>query len=225
MGREGATSVVTLWHSGWGAHGRMMGVKNSQDAQNQSHATDVNPEVSNWNLPNILTSVRILFIPLFVWLVLGGHDWWAFGCFVALMITDKLDGDIARSRGLVTNFGKIADPIADKALMTAAFVCLNIIGALPVWVTVLILVREFGITIWRFVLLRQGKVVPASQGGKLKTALQTLAVALYLCPLPSWMDLPSFIVMIAAVIVTVVTGIQYLIDGYKENRTGRANGR
>lgn len=201
-----------------------MGVKNSQDAQNQSHATDVNPEVSNWNLPNILTSVRILFIPLFVWLVLGGHDWWAFGCFVLLMITDKLDGDIARSRGLVTNFGKIADPIADKALMTAAFVCLNIIGVLPVWVTVLILVREFGITIWRFVLLRQGKVVPASQGGKLKTALQTLAVALYLCPLPSWMDLPSFIVMIAAVIVTVVTGIQYLVDGYKENKAGRANG-
>ena len=203
----------------------MMGVKNSQDAQNQSHATDVNPEVSNWNLPNILTSVRILFIPLFVWLVLGGHDWWAFGCFVLLMITDKLDGDIARSRGLVTNFGKIADPIADKALMTAAFVCLNIIGVLPVWVTVLILVREFGITIWRFVLLRQGKVVPASQGGKLKTALQTLAVALYLCPLPSWMDLPSFIVMIAAVIVTVVTGIQYLVDGYKENKAGQANGR
>lgn len=203
----------------------MMGVKNSQDAQNQSHATDVNPEVSNWNLPNILTSVRILFIPLFVWLVLGGHDWWAFGCFVLLMITDKLDGDIARSRGLVTNFGKIADPIADKALMTAAFVCLNIIGVLPVWVTVLILVREFGITIWRFVLLRQGKVVPASQGGKLKTALQTLAVALYLCPLPSWMDVPSFIVMIAAVIVTVVTGIQYLIDGYKENKAGQANGR
>ncbi|MDK8763359.1 CDP-diacylglycerol--glycerol-3-phosphate 3-phosphatidyltransferase [Corynebacterium sp. MSK218] len=202
-----------------------MGVKNSQDAQNQSHATDVNPEVSNWNLPNILTSVRILFIPLFAWLVLGGHDWWAFGCFVLLMITDKLDGDIARSRGLITNFGKIADPIADKALMTAAFVCLNIIGVLPVWVTVLILIREFGITIWRFVLLRQGKVVPASQGGKLKTALQTLAVALYLCPLPSWMDLPSFIVMIAAVIVTVVTGIQYLIDGYKENRAGHANGR
>lgn len=200
-------------------------MKNSQDARNQSHATDVNPEVSNWNLPNILTSVRILFIPLFVWLVLGGHDWWAFGCFVLLMITDKLDGDIARSRGLVTNFGKIADPIADKALMTAAFVCLNIIGVLPVWVTVLILVREFGITIWRFVLLRQGKVVPASQGGKLKTALQTLAVALYLCPLPSWMDLPSFIVMIAAVIVTVVTGIQYLVDGYKENKAGQANGR
>ncbi len=196
----------------------MKSVNDSQAAHNQSRTTDVNPEVSNWNLPNILTSLRILFIPLFAWLVLGGHEWWAFGCFALLMLTDKLDGDIARSRGLITNFGKIADPIADKALMTAAFVCLNITGALPVWITVVILFREFGITIWRFYLLRQGKVVPASQGGKLKTALQTLAVALYLCPLPGWMDTPSFLVMLAAVIVTVVTGIQYLIDGHRENK-------
>ncbi|KKO77043.1 CDP-diacylglycerol--glycerol-3-phosphate 3-phosphatidyltransferase [Corynebacterium minutissimum] len=193
-------------------------MNDSQAAHNQSRTTDVNPEVSNWNLPNILTSLRILFIPLFAWLVLGGHEWWAFGCFALLMLTDKLDGDIARSRGLITNFGKIADPIADKALMTAAFVCLNITGALPVWITVVILFREFGITIWRFYLLRQGKVVPASQGGKLKTALQTLAVALYLCPLPGWMDTPSLLVMLAAVVVTVVTGIQYLIDGHRENK-------
>lgn len=196
----------------------MKSVNDSQAAHKQSRTTDVNPEVSNWNLPNILTSLRILFIPLFAWLVLGGHEWWAFGCFALLMLTDKLDGDIARSRGLITNFGKIADPIADKALMTAALVCLNITGALPVWITVLILFREFGITIWRFFLLRQGKVVPASQGGKLKTALQTLAVALYLCPLPGWMDTPSLLVMLAAVIVTVVTGIQYLIDGHRENK-------
>ncbi|WP_158396530.1 CDP-diacylglycerol--glycerol-3-phosphate 3-phosphatidyltransferase [Corynebacterium hiratae] len=196
----------------------MKSVNDSQAAHNQSRSTDVNPEVSNWNLPNILTSLRILFIPLFAWLVLGGHEWWAFGCFALLMLTDKLDGDIARSRGLITNFGKIADPIADKALMTAAFVCLNITGALPVWITVVILFREFGITIWRFYLLRQGKVVPASQGGKLKTALQTLAAALYLCPLPGWMDTPSFLVMLAAVVVTVVTGIQYLIDGHRENK-------
>ncbi|AMO92694.1 CDP-diacylglycerol--glycerol-3-phosphate 3-phosphatidyltransferase [Corynebacterium simulans] len=161
--------------------------------------------------------MRILFIPVFLWLVLAGHDWWAFGVFAALMITDKLDGDIARSRGLITDFGKIADPIADKALMTAAFVCLNIIGALPVWVTVVILVREFGITFWRMALLRQGKVVPASKGGKLKTVLQSLAVAMYLCPLPSWMDIPSFVVMLIAVVVTVVTGVQYLIDGRKQN--------
>ncbi|WP_185963748.1 MULTISPECIES: CDP-diacylglycerol--glycerol-3-phosphate 3-phosphatidyltransferase [Corynebacterium] len=196
----------------------MKSVNDSQAAHNQSRTTDVNPEVSNWNLPNILTSLRILFIPLFAWLVLGGQEWWAFGCFALLMLTDKLDGDIARSRGLITNFGKIADPIADKALMTAALVCLNITGALPVWITVVILFREFGITIWRFYLLRQGKVVPASQGGKLKTALQTLAVALYLCPLPGWMDTPSLLVMLAAVVVTVVTGIQYLIDGHRENK-------
>ncbi|OFP87411.1 CDP-diacylglycerol--glycerol-3-phosphate 3-phosphatidyltransferase [Corynebacterium sp. HMSC059E07] len=193
-------------------------MNDSQAARNQSRTTDVNPEVSNWNLPNILTSLRILFIPLFAWLVLAGHEWWAFLCFALLMLTDKLDGDIARARGLITNFGKIADPIADKALMTAALVCLNITGALPVWITVLILFREFGITIWRFFLLRQGKVVPASQGGKLKTALQTVAVALYLCPLPGWMDLPSFLVMLAAAFVTVLTGIQYLIDGRRENQ-------
>ncbi|MFS8936205.1 CDP-diacylglycerol--glycerol-3-phosphate 3-phosphatidyltransferase [Corynebacterium sp. c25Ua_89] len=192
-------------------------MNHSRARQKTAAASDVNPHVSNWNLPNILTSLRILFIPVLVWLVLAGHDWWAFGVFAALMITDKLDGDIARSRGLITDFGKIADPIADKALMTAAFVCLNIIGALPVWVTVVILVREFGITFWRMALLRQGKVVPASKGGKLKTVLQSLAVAMYLCPLPSWMDIPSFVVMLIAVVVTVVTGVQYLIDGRKQN--------
>ena len=101
----------------------MKSVNDSQAARNQSRTTDVNPEVSNWNLPNILTSLRILFIPLFAWLVLAGHEWWAFLCFALLMLTDKLDGDIARARGLITNFGKIADPIADKALMTAALVC------------------------------------------------------------------------------------------------------
>ena len=192
-------------------------MNHSRARQKTAAASDVNPHVSNWNLPNILTSLRILFIPVFVWLVLAGHDWWAFGVFAALMITDKLDGDIARSRGLITDFGKIADPIADKALMTAAFVCLNIIGVLPVWDTVVILVREFGITFWRMALLRQGKVVPASKGGKLKTVLQSLAVAMYLCPLPSWMDIPSFVVMLIAVVVTVVTGVQYLIDGRKQN--------
>lgn len=172
---------------------------------------------SNWNLPNVLTSLRILFIPVFVWLVLTEHQWWAFGLFAVLMATDKLDGDIARARGLITDFGKIADPIADKALMTAALVSLNIIGVLPIWITVVILVREFGITLWRMWMLRNGKVVPASKGGKLKTVLQALAVALYLCPLPSWMDIPSYVVMLVAVAVTVVTGVQYLMDARKHN--------
>lgn len=171
---------------------------------------------SNFNLPNVLTSLRIVVIPLFVWLVLADHMWWAFGVFGALMITDKLDGDIARARNLVTDFGKIADPIADKALMTAALVSLNIIGVLPIWVTVVILVREFGITVWRLVMLRRGLVVPASKGGKIKTTLQALAVALYLMPLPAWMDLPTWVVMLAAVVVTVWTGVQYLIDSRRQ---------
>ena len=144
----------------------------NQPGTQSAQSSDVNPQVSNWNLPNVLTSLRILFIPVFAWLVVADHEWWAFGLFAALMLTDKLDGDIARARGLITNFGKIADPIADKALMTTALVCLNIIGVLPVWITVVILIREFGITIWRMVLLRRGKVVPASKGGKLKTVLQ-----------------------------------------------------
>ena len=173
---------------------------------------------SNWNLPNILTSLRILFIPVFAWLVLTERWWWAFGLFVALMITDKLDGDIARSRGLVTDFGKIADPIADKALMITALVTLNIAGPLPIWITVVIIVRELGITFWRMGMLRNGKVVPASKGGKLKTVLQTVGVAMYLCPLPGWMDIPTLVVMLVAVVVTVVTGVQYLVDGAKGNK-------
>ncbi len=181
----------------------------------------------NFNLPNVLTSLRILFIPLFAFLVIRGDDehlgwmWAAFGLFVALMITDKLDGDIARARDLVTDFGKIADPIADKALMTTALVCLNVIGVLPVWVTVVIVIREFGITLWRMAMLRRGKVMPASKGGKLKTALQTLAVGLYLCPLPDWMETPTFVVMLAAVAVTVFTGVQYLWDARSMERQGR----
>jgi len=192
----------------------MSSVGISKDSVNSSSEA---AKPSNWNLPNVLTSLRILFIPVFVWLVLAEHQWWAFGLFAVLMATDKLDGDIARARGLITDFGKIADPIADKALMTAALVSLNIIGALPIWITVVILVREFGITLWRMWMLRNGKVVPASKGGKLKTVLQSLAVALYLCPLPGWMDIPSYVVMLVAVAVTVVTGVQYLLDARKHN--------
>ncbi|MDO5098041.1 MAG: CDP-diacylglycerol--glycerol-3-phosphate 3-phosphatidyltransferase [Corynebacterium sp.] len=181
----------------------------------------VDKQPSNLNLPNVLTSLRIIAIPLFAWLVLKSESqhtsWmlWSFACFVALMITDKLDGDIARSRGLITNFGKIADPIADKALMATAFICLNITGILPIWITVVILIREIGITIWRMLELRKGNVVPASKGGKLKTVLQTLAVALYLLPLPPSFHFVALTVMIIAVVVTVVTGVQYIYDSFQ----------
>lgn len=195
----GASEISHEWQS------RVDGVSNATAKQ------------SNWNLPNMLTSLRILFIPVFAWLVLDQRWWWAFGLFVALMITDKLDGDIARARGLITAFGKIADPIADKALMITAMVTLNIASTLPVWITVLIVARELGITLWRMWMLRRGRVVPASKGGKLKTVLQTVGIALYLCPLPTWMDIPTLVVMIIAAAVTVVTGIQYLIDAEKAN--------
>ena len=102
--------------------------------------------------------------------------------------------------------------------MITALVTLNIASTLPVWITVLIVVRELGITVWRMFMLRRGNVVPASKGGKLKTVLQTLGVALYLCPLPSWMDVPTFIVMLVATAVTVITGIQYIVDSRKVNR-------
>jgi len=195
-------------------HGIISCVATSKESVNSSFES---PKPSNWNLPNVLTSLRILFIPIFVWLVLAGFQWWAFGLFAVLMATDKLDGDIARARGLITDFGKIADPIADKALMTAALVSLNIVGVLPIWITVVILIREFGITLWRMWMLRNGKVVPASKGGKLKTVLQSFAVAMYLCPLPGWMDIPTYVVMLVAVAVTVVTGVQYLLDARKHN--------
>lgn len=182
------------------------------------------PKPSNWNLPNVLTSIRIIAIPFFAWLVLKadnthtGWMWAAFWCFVVLMITDKLDGDIARARGLVTDFGKIADPIADKALMITTLITLNIVGAFHWWITVVIVIRELGITLWRMAELRRGRVVPASKGGKIKTALQSVALALYLCPMPGWMDIPRFIVLLAAVVVTVVTGVQYLVDARKLNQ-------
>ena len=181
-------------------------------------AADAAP--SNWNLPNALTVLRILGVPVFLWLLLqeGGEDagwrWWEFGVFALLMITDKIDGDLARSRNLVTDFGKIADPIADKALMIGALVGLNIIELLPWWITAIIVVRELGITLWRVVQLRRGHVVPASKGGKLKTVAQSLAVALFLMPL-AWLFWPAWIVMIIAVAITVVTGIQYIVDSRK----------
>ena len=180
------------------------------------------PRVPLWNIANILTMTRMVMVPIFVVVAALYHEdiamrWVIAGIFVLAMVTDFVDGYLARSRNLITDFGKIADPIADKALMTTALVCLNIVDQLSVWVTVIILIREFGITIWRMALLRRGKVVPASKGGKLKTVLQSFAVGLYLWPLPSWMDIPTSFIMWMAVVVTVITGVQYLIDGQKQN--------
>ena len=131
--------------------------------------------------------------------------------FVVAMATDRLDGELARSRGLITDFGKLADPIADKALTGMAFIGLSLIGQLWWWVTVLVLVREIGITVLRFVVIRYG-VMPASRGGKLKTVLQAVALSMLLAPIGGvWLWL-SGAVMAAAVLVTVVTGVDYVLQ-------------
>jgi CDP-diacylglycerol--glycerol-3-phosphate 3-phosphatidyltransferase/cardiolipin synthase len=182
-----------------------------------------------WNLPNILTMLRIVLVPFFVWFLLADNSqhgiwrWAAVVAFAVAIYTDKLDGDIARSRNLVTNFGKIADPIADKLLIGSALVLLSALGELPWWITILILVREWGITALRFFVIRYG-VMPASRGGKLKTVIQTVAIFLYILPLNSfapWLVSVAFWVMIVALAITVWTGAEYVIEAAKLRSAGK----
>ncbi len=171
------------------------------------------PRVSAWNLANYLTVLRLLLVPVFLVLLLAddgdnaGLRLGATGVFLLAALTDRVDGQIARSRGLITSFGKLADPIADKTLIGAALVGLSLLGELPWWVTVLVLVREIGVTLLRFVVIRHG-VMPAGRGGKLKTVLQTVALSLYLLPLPEALQPVAAAVMGAAVLLTVVTGVE-----------------
>ena len=175
--------------------------------------TDATPRVSPWNLANYLTVLRLLLVPVFLVLLLTddgdsvGLRLAATAVFVAAAITDRIDGQIARSRGLVTSFGKLVDPIADKALIGGALIGLSVLDELPWWVTVLVLVREIGITLLRFVVIRHG-VMPAGRGGKLKTVLQVVAIGLYLLPLPDVLQPLLAVVMGAAVLLTVVTGLE-----------------
>jgi CDP-diacylglycerol---glycerol-3-phosphate 3-phosphatidyltransferase len=205
-----------------------------EDAHDEAHGDDERQRMterqapSNWNVPNALTTLRIMMVPFFAWALLiddgnsTGWRWIAYGLFAAAMITDKIDGDLARKYDLVTNFGKIADPIADKALTGMAFVGLSIIGELWWWVTIVVLVREWGITVMRFWLIRRGVVMPASQGGKLKTTVQTLALGLLIMPLRmlegAWEPVGLVLwwvavaAMAGAVALTVWTGVVYVRD-------------
>ena len=176
------------------------------------------------NIANALTLLRLLLVPVFVVLFLtdGGHasGWrvWAFVTFALATITDLIDGDLARSRGLVTDVGKVADPIADKALTGAALIGLSSVGDLSWWVTVVILVRELGITGLRFFVIRHG-VIPASRGGKAKTLLQNVAIGLYILPLTGWAASTRFWLMLIAVVITVVTGADYVARALHLRRT------
>jgi CDP-diacylglycerol--glycerol-3-phosphate 3-phosphatidyltransferase len=175
---------------------------------------------SLWNVPNALTMVRIVLVPVFVVVFLADEGSstsmriWAALIFSVAVATDWLDGDLARRQNLVTDFGKIADPIADKALIGAALICLSLLGELAWWVTVVIMVREIGITVLRFVIIRRG-VMPASRGGKLKTALQSLGLVLLILPLVGVLHVLGLVVMYAALAVTVVTGIDYLAQAWR----------
>jgi CDP-diacylglycerol---glycerol-3-phosphate 3-phosphatidyltransferase len=179
------------------------------------------------NPANVLTVVRIVLVPVFVLCAVASgmsHDGWQLAAgltFIVASATDYVDGWLARALDLVTAFGKVADPIADKALTGAALVLLSFYDELPWWVTAVILIREWGVTALRFWVIRHG-VIPASRGGKAKTALQILAIGWYLTPLPHGLALIGPWLMAAAVIVTVVTGADYVLRAIRIRRESLA---
>jgi CDP-diacylglycerol--glycerol-3-phosphate 3-phosphatidyltransferase len=200
--------------------------------------TDVEThQPSNWNVPNALTTLRILMVPFFGWALLtdgGDSILWrciAFALFTAAMITDKVDGYIARKHNLITNFGKIADPMADKAITGMAFIGLSVIGELWWWVTILVLLREWSVTIMRLSVAKH-VVIAASTGGKVKTVLQTVALGGLVLPLLQldgalgvagevlWWA--AALVMAAAVVMTVYTGYEFFKDAVKQRREHKA---
>lgn len=187
-------------------------------------------EPSLWNLANLLTMLRLALVPVFTVLLFedGGHNpkWRAvaWAAFAIAMITDLFDGEIARRKGLVTDFGKIADPIADKAIMGAALVGLSVLGDLPWWVTVVILARELGITLMRFWVIRYS-VIPASRGGKLKTLTQGIAVGMYVLPLTGWLATGRAVLMALAVVLTLATGADYVRQAVQLRREGLARAK
>jgi CDP-diacylglycerol--glycerol-3-phosphate 3-phosphatidyltransferase len=172
------------------------------------------------NLPNALTVLRLALVPVFAVLLLQGSRLGSAGLddngrylatvvFAVAIITDRYDGMIARRMGQVTEFGKLADPIADKALTGTALIGLSVLGMLPWWVTVVIIVREVGVTVLRFWVIRHG-VIAASRGGKAKTVVQSLAIGFYILPLTGWMASGRWWLMAVAVVLTVVTGLDYV---------------
>lgn len=188
--------------------------------------------MSVWSVPNLITYLRILFVPALVAALImdagehGSWRWVAAAIFIVGIASDAVDGYLARSRNLISNVGKLLDPIADKAITGTTMVMLSILGELPWWVTIVILVRELGITIWRLIEARR-IVLPAGRGGKLKTVVQALALSLALLPLPAllgdWMHWVNTVFMGAALILTVWSGADYLVRAYWKNERIRPN--
>jgi CDP-diacylglycerol--glycerol-3-phosphate 3-phosphatidyltransferase len=176
------------------------------------------------NLANALTGVRLVLVPVFAVFLFahGGHeDAWriaAWGAFAVAAFTDRLDGQVARAWGQVTEFGKLADPIADKALTGTALVGLSLLNELTWWVTAVVLIREIGVTLLRFWVLRHG-VIPASRGGKVKTFLLSVAIGLYVLPLTGALHTVAELVMAVAVLVALITGADYVRQAIALRRT------
>lgn len=187
-------------------------------------AREVTVQVA-WNLPNALTGVRLLCVPIVGALLFVdqpiARDAAAI-VFIAAAVTDFVDGAIARRRGITSDFGALLDPIADKALITVALVGLSLLGDLPWWITAVILFREFAVTALRLSVLRYG-VVPASRGGKLKTVVQIIAIAMFLAVGPPWWYQIAAVVMGVAIVLTVVTGVDYLVRVIRLRRAQAAN--
>jgi CDP-diacylglycerol---glycerol-3-phosphate 3-phosphatidyltransferase len=175
------------------------------------------------NVANGLTALRLVLVPVFVALTVAsglvhpGLRMAATVVFVVASLTDFVDGWIARTWDLVTTFGKVADPIADKALTGTALVLLSWYGHLPWWVTGVILVRELGVTVLRFFVIRR-EVIAASWGGKAKTLLQILAISWYLWPFPESLRYVGRFVMFIAVVVTLVTGVDYVVRAFRRRQ-------
>ena len=190
-----------------------------------------NSKVPVVNLPNALTVLRLVLVPVFI--VLGLQQSWialwaAFVVFAVAAITDRFDGELARSWGQITDFGRIADPIADKALTLCGFGLLSYQGFLPWWLTILIAVRELGITAMRGFFLRRGVVVAANQAGKLKTFMQMVALGTLLIPWAHFTALNEanewWVVLLirlgqifagVALALTLYSGVMYVIDGVR----------
>ncbi|MCW2522332.1 MAG: CDP-diacylglycerol--glycerol-3-phosphate 3-phosphatidyltransferase [Frankiales bacterium] len=184
-------------------------------------------QVSVWNIANGLTIARLVLVPFFAAALFehGGHStgWRVLACviFVVASLTDLVDGDIARKRGLVTEFGKLADPIADKALIGTALVGLSMLDELAWWVTVLILAREVGVTLLRFWVIRLG-VIPASRGGKAKTMAQAWAIGLLVLPLSGAGHATATALMYLALVLTLATGLDYVSRAFSLRRSAPA---
>lgn len=185
-------------------------------------------------LPNAITIVRILCAPVFLWMLLADHGndgplrWWAAVLFIVAIATDGIDGYLARKYEIVTDLGKLLDPIADKALTGCAFVGLSILGELPWWITIVVLVREVGITVHRLV-VASDHVVAAAWMGKLKTVAQAVALSLALLPLwtivGDWIHVVNTIAMTIAVVLTMASGIDYVVTEVRGARSTRSTER